>query len=340
MSDLDRYCHHCGQKNRANRVKIGEFISEFFDSIFNINSKFFKTLAHLFIPGRLTQSFFQGKRRSYYHPLRMYVVSIVFLFALLSLLKVSEGISFGVNNESLGKEFEKKVLLDDQKLLLKNTLDSLGAVYAIDTSLIDSIQQKLYFEIQGERDPLVSEEDNSNNYFTLLFDSISMTSKDLLFTPIDSVLENSGTEHWIDKFVLKQILKGARDLGGFNKFIFTNLTWLLISLIPFFALILKLIYIRRRIFYLEHLVFLLHLFTALIYCVIVSLSVGQIPGGKSPAIVFIVLILIGFPYTAFLLYYKQHFLKTFIKYILIGILFFTAFIVCFAFFFFITAALF
>ena len=50
-------------------------------------------------------------------------------------------------------------------------------------------------------------------------------------------------------------------MGLFISTLFSNLPYMMLCCIPLFALVLKVLYIRRRIFYIDHLIYALHIHT-------------------------------------------------------------------------------
>src|SRR5947207_10132682 len=50
-------------------------------------------------------------------------------------------------------------------------------------------------------------------------------------------------------------------MGLFISTLFSNLPYIMLCCIPLFALVLKVLYIRRRIFYIDHLIYALHIHT-------------------------------------------------------------------------------
>ena len=72
-----KYCPACSQKTRSGKVTVREYLSDFFDQVFNLDSKLFKTLGALFIPGKLTKEYFLGKRKSYAPPIRLFLVMVI-----------------------------------------------------------------------------------------------------------------------------------------------------------------------------------------------------------------------------------------------------------------------
>ena len=65
--------------------------------------------------------------------------------------------------------------------------------------------------------------------------------------------------------------------------LFSNLPYMMLCCIPLFALVLKLLYVRKRVFYIDHLVYALHIhsFAYLAIMLIVLITIGlnrSIPG--------------------------------------------------------------
>jgi hypothetical protein len=50
-------------------------------------------------------------------------------------------------------------------------------------------------------------------------------------------------------------------MGLFISTLFSNLPYMMLCCIPLFALVLKVLYIRRRLFYIDHLIYALHIHT-------------------------------------------------------------------------------
>ena len=98
------FCEICGQKNQALRITFFDFIKDLLDVVFNLDNKFWKTLKVLFIPGKLTKIFFQGKRKSFYPPLRLYLLAVIFFFTILSILKIDQiNLEFAVTIQTYEK---------------------------------------------------------------------------------------------------------------------------------------------------------------------------------------------------------------------------------------------
>lgn len=77
---LGMYCHRCGQYALDIQQPFWKYIRQYFENVYQFDSKIWQTLYLLFRrPGFLTQEFNAGKINSYVHPFRLYMfVSVVF----------------------------------------------------------------------------------------------------------------------------------------------------------------------------------------------------------------------------------------------------------------------
>ncbi len=77
------FCANCGQKAKVGRLTFHEIIAEFLSSVFNIDAPFPKTLSKMFHkPHLIIREFIEGKRKSYYSPIK-YMVLCLFLNILI-----------------------------------------------------------------------------------------------------------------------------------------------------------------------------------------------------------------------------------------------------------------
>jgi len=75
LSDIYDFCPLCGQENTDNNVSFKQLAGDFFSNYFSLDSKFLKSIKPFFInPGYLTNSFNNGKRKSYANPVRLYII--------------------------------------------------------------------------------------------------------------------------------------------------------------------------------------------------------------------------------------------------------------------------
>jgi len=78
-----KFCPECGQRTKLGRLSVKEILSEFLSSVFNIDAPFPKTLSRMFFkPHLIIKEFIEGRRKSYYAPVK-YMVLCLFLNLLL-----------------------------------------------------------------------------------------------------------------------------------------------------------------------------------------------------------------------------------------------------------------
>ena len=82
---VGRYCHECGQDVLAGRKqRILQLISQALDNLFSLEGKTPRTLATLmFLPGFLSTQFRDGRINRYVHPVKLFWMSTLILFALM-----------------------------------------------------------------------------------------------------------------------------------------------------------------------------------------------------------------------------------------------------------------
>jgi hypothetical protein len=80
-----RYCRSCGQRRGERRISLRRMLAEVIEDQFSINSTLPRTLRALFFqPGFLSAEYVNGRVERYIPPFRLYLVSSVVFFLLLS----------------------------------------------------------------------------------------------------------------------------------------------------------------------------------------------------------------------------------------------------------------
>ena len=76
-----KFCGNCGQLAQNFHKPIGHLIGEVLSDFFSLDGRVAKTLpALLFMPGRITRSYLDGKRQRYVPPFRLYLLSSFIFF--------------------------------------------------------------------------------------------------------------------------------------------------------------------------------------------------------------------------------------------------------------------
>ncbi len=170
---------------------------------------------------------------------------------------------------------------------------------------------------------------NSDNFSMEAFDKSIAGYK--TFAQYDSAQQALPAEQrdnfWMRKirereFYLNERYKGKGKefnedfLGNFK----ANVPKIFFLLLPLFALLLKLLYIRRDFFYSEHLVFSIYYYNFFFLAGCIFLLIEQVPGGESVSWI-IVIWMIVYLLLAMRNTYRQSWWKTILKYGTFGIVF-------------------
>jgi hypothetical protein len=264
---IDIYCHHCGQKDIARRQTLGDMLTNFISSFWSYEGKFFRTTRYLITsPGLLAVEYNAGRRESYYHPARMYVfMSFLFFLIYFSIPEEKEKIKTDtVDLEDLRKELRQSGV--DSLIQLGKLSDSalLAQAPAIQDSLENRVTKGFAFNSKNSTDFESVEK----------YDSAQMT------------LAPDKRDGWFMRRVkirsieLSQRYKGKSDefKAWFGQIFKDNFSKVLFWLLPFFALVLKLLYIRRDFYYSEHLVVTIYYYNFFYLAGCVVLLINLIPG--------------------------------------------------------------
>jgi len=298
MGDFN-YCSECGQKNTDGRISVKEFFSVFLLTVFNLESKFFKTLRDIFSPGKLTIEWFKGRHKPYFHPVRLFIITALILIAALSLFMTEDSSFDNGDYEQAQKEIYRKQFIKeinnysrlyskDEKA--KKVVDSLakemskGSIvsgrktmisYGVKNGLPD-LEDKSTEEIialyKNEFGPKLTDSiitivkskrrltQDSVQLINLLGDAKqrNISNEDFLtLTPIE-LADKYQIVGFFNRIHFKQRIRLQKSSNNIGPFVLGNSLWVALLMMPFLALILKLVYIRHNYYYLEHLVFSFH----------------------------------------------------------------------------------
>ncbi|RNI23617.1 DUF3667 domain-containing protein [Rufibacter latericius] len=243
----DNFCPKCGQENHDLNVPFQHVALELLEGTIHYDSKFWVTLKYLlFAPGKLTNEFHRGRRMGYVPPIRLYVfISFVFFFLLSLRVGHVEG-----GERSLGSQLRKAPLQ-------VNSLITKAAPQAPD-SIRNIIRERLE-EKNLNMDSLLVADTPAEQYNFSTLDSIPAHAST---AQLDSALNtfNVKSHNWFTRGLLQKTAEFQRLSK--NELIAKGLKYIslmMFVLMPVFALLLKLVFFRARRFYMEHLIFSIHL---------------------------------------------------------------------------------
>jgi hypothetical protein len=356
-SQLDEsfnFCPVCGQSNTDSNITFGILISEFVDNYLGLDSKMAHSVGpFLLSPGKLTNRFQDGKIKRFIHPVRLYLVLSVFYFFVVSYLlsfdlsELSDSNDFNVPaNTTLSEiryDSDMDVLSDSVKFnMIQDTLRAQFSEITSFNELYDTLLTKYDKDQIGKMkaefnllDLTKSSEENVLNRANRLARDRSI-SNDAFLDSLSSGKNGNSINFWnenVGDHGKAQIREIFKDNNGFKSFVLGNLPLMMFLLIPLFAAVLKLIYVRRKHLYIKHIVHALHVhsFAYLIYGIGLLVMYKLITEDMFPnwdiaaarAIVGVIFF-IGvstYVYISFLNVYKQHWFKTLIKFNIVGFIY-------------------
>ncbi|TPN83033.1 DUF3667 domain-containing protein [Aquimarina algicola] len=327
---VDRYCHNCGQLNTTKQLSLKDFFSEFFASIFSYDSRLRHTIVGLlFSPGKISKEYINGKRIKYANPFRFYLsVSIIF-FIINSFFIDFEGFSAEIENDvNKGKEalseIQEEIQLDSLELKINKELASSKDI-SIDSISIPDIMINKITEV-----PYYSQKQiDSMDFFTgsralwkMYKDYHKKTGQKSAYRALTE-LEHEKSQ--FNKYTYHRVIKTSNINDDYGtellEFIFNKLPFIIFFFLPFFALAIWFLYVRRPFSYMEHLVFIFHTQTMFFILLGISILISQILHSKT-IIFFTILAFLFYLYKAMRKFYNQGRGKTIVKFLLVNVLFF------------------
>ena len=245
------WCGQCGQAAVDYRRSFRHVVVDVLDSFLNWDSKFFTTIALLIVkPWRLTNEFLAGKRVRYVNPLRLYLLASILFF-------------FAVNYGAKGLRFEPGKLNPKDREELKADLK--------DQDLPPAAREKL--EALLRESPLPSSSSSMAPSPATNVPSPSPAPEtdkqkreygkigDRPFVMFDEAKSTTPFERWIEARAKDKMGEHGTKMGLFIATLFSNLPYMMLCCIPLFAFVLKILYLRRHILYIDHLTYALHIHT-------------------------------------------------------------------------------
>lgn len=309
---IDTFCHHCGQKDIPRRQTVGDMLANFISSFWSYEGKFILTTKYIITrPGFLPLEYNAGRRESYYHPARMYVF-ISFVFFLLY---------FSIPDQD-DTDADKLEMTDEDIGELREDLKDAGLDTGYWRGVSDSV---VIAQAPAVLDSIRKANPKKGNGFSLTsaeYESVEKYDSAQMAAPPD---ERHG---WLMRRLsirtieLNQKYKndGDKFKQDFGTMFKDNFSKVLFWLLPFFALVLKLLYVRRDFYYSEHLVMTIYYYNFFFLAGSAIMLVDLIPG-----LGFVSTVLAFWIYLYFLFamkrMYMQSWSKTILKFILFSGLF-------------------
>ena len=252
------WCAQCGQAAVEYRRSFRYVVADLLNEFLNWDSKFFTTIALLILkPWRLTNEFLAGKRVRYVNPLRLYLLaSILFFFAVNYGAK---GINFDASK--LGPkdraDLEAELKKEDLPPAAREKLEALLRDSSPSPAPSPATNAPSPTPAPTASSDVASQPTESANEQKKEYGKIGERP----FVAFDDAKSTTPFERWIEARAKEKMGEHGTKMGLFISTLFSNLPYMMLCCIPLFACVLKVLYIRRRLFYIDHLIYALHIHT-------------------------------------------------------------------------------
>ena len=240
-----KYCQDCGQENVVPHETFWHMVKHFLYDITHFDSKFFDSMKYLlFRPGFLPLEYIKGRRASYLNPVKKYVFTSAVFFLLF--------FGFFVKPGTVSTGIDQPLTLSERTAQIKK-----GELELAKNPQNESWQKAL--EILRDTSRTITGADLAEFWEDFSFINISDRSyrSRKEYDSVQAALPPGERDDWLTRLVqiqnqkLKEKYRNDPRTGS-AKIIDTflhKLPYLLFVSLPIFALLLKLLYIRRKQFY-------------------------------------------------------------------------------------------
>ena len=293
---LGEHCYACGQPVKGLVRHFSSIIGDTLDSVFNLDTRIFRTLGPLFTkPGYITREYFEGRRVRYVSPVRLFffLAIVTFFVAQLTVDIGPDAIGTGDkgSNDALGNamtvadvEKARDARLADlaqAKAEMAGTPAASGipgmeaGERAVRETAKERIRQLRDAQAKGEAPPEPMKDAININIGGERWDAKK---------PVDTWLPGFA-DRWLHQQVTRandNIERLKQDPGAFKNAVLSAVPTTLFVLVPIFALMLKLAYLFKRRLYMEHLIVGLHSHAFLCLDLLLILLVGKLDTWLAP----------------------------------------------------------
>ncbi|MEP6602576.1 MAG: DUF3667 domain-containing protein [Spartobacteria bacterium] len=257
------WCAQCGQPAIDYRRSFRHVIVDVLESFLNWDSKFFATVGWLVVrPWHLTNDFLSGHRVRYLHPLRLYLLASILFFLAVNY-------------------WAKSLHLDPSKLSAKERAN-IAADISTDKTITPEARAKIERTLQlnsptpaaspsasAGLEPNEKEKKEGDAKGKGDFGPFLNFGSDNPSTPF---------EKWLQARAKEKIGEHGTNAQLFFMTVVSNLPYMMLCCIPLFAFVLKILYIWRRVFYIDHLIYALHIHS---FAYVGTILIGLIEMGLS-----------------------------------------------------------
>jgi len=304
------YCPNCGQAVRDFDRPISFIFYNFLGDFFAFDTRFFRTLFLLIVrPGFLTKEYFDGRRVRYAPPFRIFIFVSFLLFLLLQNY-TNRGLTYVLDNEITALD-SSSVSLDSLIKQANSNIDS------TDKAELDSLLVLSGVDLDSASVGLSNLQLNMDSFRRKGGPRGELNN---LADKMEKELETETDPK--KRMKLREYIGLCRSPENAVAKILEYISWAFFLLLPLFALILKLAYIRRNKRYMRHLIFSIHIhsYIFIIFTIIVGLLLLFDAGLKNIVLILLLSVPVYF-IVAMKKFYGQGIFKVILKFFTVTFLY-------------------
>jgi hypothetical protein len=309
-----RYCPECGQRKTIVQVSVGTIVGEVLKDELALTSAAPRTaVSLLFRPGHLTSEYIRGRVVRYIPPLRLYLFTSILFFLVLSLVSLRALDRATVSTQG----FNLQEGMDRDSVILTLRASRMRLI-AADTVGGGGLERVVMPQVLAAHEAqLQALGDTVTPTAAARMPDAAMGIPGTLQPWAESVSENV-QRSWLRAPVERKLAQighlPPRDaVRSFLQDMLDYAPHLLFLLLPVFALLLKLMYVRRDRYYAEHFVFALHVhaFFFLMFFIMLALPWSGVNW-------ILALWMMAYMWVAMKRVYRQGWFRTTVKWWLLG----------------------
>ena len=341
----ERFCSLCGQNDRTYTRSIFPVLGELVRESFEFDGRLAQTLKLLlFRPGSLSTEFSRNRRARYMTPVRLYLFTSVVFFLTMSLtLSRNPGPSEEEANQDPSSSLAEipGEVMDSLRAVvsLQEVVDSLEAAVPglqlqidgedvpvsteISESGIAALRANLAPSQQSKLDDLLNRESDRGAQIALAFVAAGLDSE---AQDSSEGVRQADPGPFLVRMALNSFVELLHDPDAFVDRAIGNLSIAMFFLLPVYALMLAVLYWRHKRYYIEHLVFGMHVHSFMFIIATLMLIASNTPMGAAGQVWthgILGLLVFVYPIIALRRFYRNGWFFTLVKAFVLGVLYST-----------------
>lgn len=229
----ESFCAHCGQREHEIKRPVAGLLKELFRAIFELDGRAYRTVFVLFCkPAYLSREYIEGRRASFTPPLRLFLILSIIFFFMISANSLIQTLDSSLFGEAVSQSKDVDNIVKDDGTSSNGSDELNGEDREAIVEIIQFVDTLVL--------PFLSDETNAN-----LIAFLSNQAQ----TNFDRILDDP-----------RDFFYGSLDY----------ITFFILLMMPFLAMIQKALYFFSKQFYIEHMILTLHNHTFLIIGMIIQ----------------------------------------------------------------------